>query len=59
MILNKSKKHLSEKSNCKRNYIMQSNGGTSTFEIAKQTPINMVESGPVAGILVLPFLERY
>lgn len=43
-------KHLSEKSNCKRNYIMQSNGGTSTFEIAKQTPINMVESGPVAGI---------
>ncbi|WP_257349827.1 hydantoinase/oxoprolinase family protein [Pseudalkalibacillus decolorationis] len=32
------------------NYIMQSNGGTTTFEQAKQTPINMVESGPVAGI---------
>lgn len=43
-------KHLMEKSNCKRNYIMQSNGGTSTFEIAKESPINMVESGPVAGI---------
>lgn len=32
------------------NYIMQSNGGTTTFEQAKQVPINMVESGPVAGI---------
>ena len=31
-------------------YIMQSNGGTTTFEQAKQTPINMVESGPVAGV---------
>lgn len=29
---------------------MQSNGGTSTFEVAKESPINMVESGPVAGI---------
>ena len=25
-------------------------GGTTTFEQAKQTPINMVESGPVAGV---------
>ncbi|KYD09999.1 5-oxoprolinase [Heyndrickxia sporothermodurans] len=33
-----------------QNYIMQSNGGTTTFSRAKQTPINMVESGPVAGI---------
>ncbi|TCP29584.1 N-methylhydantoinase A [Scopulibacillus darangshiensis] len=32
------------------NYIMQSNGGTTTFSHAKETPINMVESGPVAGI---------
>ncbi|WP_408010068.1 hydantoinase/oxoprolinase family protein [Pseudalkalibacillus sp. A8] len=32
------------------NYIMQSNGGTTTFDQAKETPINMVESGPVAGI---------
>ena len=32
------------------NYIMQSNGGTTTFEQSKITPINMVESGPVAGI---------
>ncbi|WP_031514780.1 hydantoinase/oxoprolinase family protein [Desulfofalx alkaliphila] len=31
-------------------YIMQSNGGTTTFEQAKVTPINMVESGPVAGV---------
>lgn len=33
-----------------KNYIMQSNGGTTTFSQAKETPINMVESGPVAGI---------
>lgn len=31
-------------------YIMQSNGGTTTFEQSKETPINMIESGPVAGI---------
>ncbi|WP_408007536.1 hydantoinase/oxoprolinase family protein [Pseudalkalibacillus sp. A8] len=31
-------------------YIMQSNGGVTTFHHAKQTPINLVESGPVAGI---------
>lgn len=32
------------------NYIMQSNGGTTTFAQAKKTPIHLVESGPVAGI---------
>ncbi|WP_269409449.1 hydantoinase/oxoprolinase family protein [Lentibacillus daqui] len=32
------------------NFIMQSNGGTTTFEESKKVPINMVESGPVAGI---------
>lgn len=32
------------------NYIMQSNGGTTTFQQAKETPINLVESGPVAGV---------
>ncbi|WP_373895766.1 hydantoinase/oxoprolinase family protein [Virgibacillus sp. CBA3643] len=31
-------------------YIMQSNGGVTTFEKAKEYPINLVESGPVAGI---------
>lgn len=35
--------------NCPK-YIMQSNGGTTTFEKAKEVPINLVESGPVAGI---------
>lgn len=37
--------------NIKENrYIMQSNGGVTTFDNAKNIPINMVESGPVAGI---------
>ncbi|MGY0692186.1 hydantoinase/oxoprolinase family protein [Virgibacillus sp. FSP13] len=31
-------------------YIMQSNGGVTTFDSAKDFPINLVESGPVAGI---------
>lgn len=31
-------------------YIMQSNGGVTTFDNAKNTPIHMVESGPVGGI---------
>lgn len=33
-----------------RNYIMQSNGGTTTFDHAKDLPIHMLESGPVAGV---------
>ena len=45
--LNESLSKLSTNSN---KYIMQSNGGTTTFSQAKEVPINMVESGPVAGI---------
>jgi N-methylhydantoinase A len=48
--LNNLETKLKEKGSNDRNYIMQSNGGTSTFEVAKTSPINMVESGPVAGI---------
>jgi N-methylhydantoinase A len=33
-----------------KKYIMQSNGGTTVFDGAKTGPINMVESGPVAGV---------
>lgn len=33
-----------------KKYIMQSNGGTTTFEQAKKLPISMLESGPVAGV---------
>lgn len=32
-------------------HVMKSNGGTSTFELAKSTPIQLVESGPVAGVI--------
>jgi N-methylhydantoinase A len=32
-------------------YAMQSNGGVSRFEVAAQTPINLVESGPVGGVI--------
>ncbi|HVU13138.1 MAG TPA: hydantoinase/oxoprolinase family protein [Phototrophicaceae bacterium] len=32
-------------------HVMQSNGGSATFGVAKRLPINLVESGPVAGII--------
>jgi N-methylhydantoinase A len=32
-------------------YAMRSNGGISRFEVAAQTPINLVESGPVGGVI--------
>lgn len=32
-------------------HVMQSNGGIATFERGKQAPINLVESGPVAGVI--------
>ena len=32
-------------------HVMQSNGGTATFEFGKRAPINMVESGPVGGVI--------
>jgi N-methylhydantoinase A len=32
-------------------YVMQSNGGTATFDSGRGAPIAMVESGPVAGVL--------
>jgi N-methylhydantoinase A len=32
-------------------YAMQSNGGVSRFELASHTPINLIESGPVGGVI--------
>ena len=32
-------------------HVMQSNGGSATFEAGKKSPINLVESGPVAGVI--------
>jgi N-methylhydantoinase A len=32
-------------------HVMQSNGGVSTFEQAKKTPIYQVESGPIGGVI--------
>ena len=39
-------------------YIMQSNGGTTTFDQAKLTPVNVVESGPVAGVFGASILGK-
>ncbi len=32
-------------------YCMQSNGGVSRFDVAARAPINLVESGPVGGVI--------
>lgn len=32
-------------------YAMQSNGGTATFDMVKINPINIIESGPVGGVI--------
>ncbi|KXH80735.1 hydantoinase/oxoprolinase family protein [Sporosarcina sp. HYO08] len=48
--INNLENKLREQIDIEQRYIMQSNGGTTKFENAKAAPINMVESGPVAGI---------
>ncbi|MBG9454161.1 5-oxoprolinase [Lysinibacillus sphaericus] len=49
--IDRLERKLQETVNIEQSYIMQSNGGTTKFDNAKRSPINMVESGPVAGIL--------
>ncbi|WHY95418.1 hydantoinase/oxoprolinase family protein [Peribacillus simplex] len=48
--INRLEEKLADKDVTAKKYIMQSNGGTTTFSLAKEAPINMVESGPVAGV---------
>ncbi|HEX6988580.1 MAG TPA: hydantoinase/oxoprolinase family protein [Bacillota bacterium] len=38
--------------------VMQSSGGTSTFAAARRTPIHLVESGPVGGVVGAAALAR-
>lgn len=40
-------------------FIMQSNGGTTTFESAMKSPINLLESGPVAGVIGSAILGEF
>ncbi|UFJ40775.1 hydantoinase/oxoprolinase family protein [Brevibacillus humidisoli] len=56
--LDKLEQHLVENGARGRKTIMQSNGGITTFEHAKQAPINLVESGPVAGMYGAAVLGR-
>ncbi len=49
--LNSLEKDLGEMGMGPVGHIMQSNGGTVTFEMARRAPINTVESGPVAGVI--------
>lgn len=49
--LDRLEDRLNEKGLSCEPYAMQSNGGTATFEMAKANPINMIESGPVGGVI--------
>ena len=40
-------------------HVMQSNGGTATFQRVRRLPINLVESGPAGGIIGSAFLGRH
>jgi len=48
--LNQLDEQLKHHVNVNQEFVMQSNGGTTTFDEAKETPITMVESGPAAGV---------
>ncbi len=39
-------------------YAMQSNGGTATFEWAREHPITLIESGPAAGVNAAALVSR-
>lgn len=51
MYLDNLKERLYNKGLPSEPYAMQSNGGTATFEMTKINPINVIESGPVGGII--------
>ncbi|WP_255171170.1 hydantoinase/oxoprolinase family protein [Natrononativus amylolyticus] len=42
--------HLDEEGVAGNRYVMKSNAGTSSFEQARRSPVEMVESGPVGGV---------
>ena len=39
-------------------HVMQSNGGSATFESGKASPINLLESGPVAGVIGAAYIGQ-
>ncbi|WP_020007708.1 hydantoinase/oxoprolinase family protein [Salinicoccus albus] len=41
---------LNEKISNNNRYIMQSNGGITSFDDSREFPVNLIESGPVAGV---------
>jgi N-methylhydantoinase A len=49
--LDRLSEELAERGIDEQRYVMQSSGGTTSFERAKERPITLVESGPVAGMM--------
>ena len=48
--INSLESSLDAQANIDKKFVMKSNGGTASFDQAKQQPIQLIESGPVAGI---------
>jgi N-methylhydantoinase A len=49
--IEKLRSSLEERGITERLFVMQSSGGTMPFEEAKRAPINLLESGPVGGVI--------
>jgi N-methylhydantoinase A len=56
--LNRLSDGLSERGYHRKLFIMLSNGGTTTAEYAKAVPIQLVESGPAAGVEAASYFGR-
>jgi N-methylhydantoinase A/oxoprolinase/acetone carboxylase beta subunit len=56
--LNRLSDGLSERGYHRKLFIMLSNGGTTTAEYAKAVPIQLVESGPAAGVEAASYIGR-
>jgi N-methylhydantoinase A len=41
-----------------RLYVMQSNGGMVTAEIVRRRPVNIIESGPAAGVIAAAYIGK-
>jgi N-methylhydantoinase A len=56
--LDELEKRLQELGINTRLYVMQSNGGMVTAEIVRRRPVNIIESGPAAGVIASAYIGK-
>lgn len=54
--INSLESQLDSQADIDKKFVMKSNGGTASFDQAKEQPIQLIESGPVAGIYGAAYL---